>query len=232
MKLSRFCIFFCLPLIFVNLYAIFNNIVWLARVSEISIFIPLFIGFFKKLDFRNINVSAFISLTILAILLRYFQNISFIYFLSIFLNMFSYTFLIREALRYTYRETGNKFMLFFFFLLISGNAYFGFLHLQELEVYMNGMIEFTFYLVYYVNLLIFVIVGLIYYLNSYSRKSVYFIAMMMALVVSDILRDMGLFYFPDTSVLLLQHFLSLSAIILTFRFFTTKERKLRLINLI
>tara|TARA_B100000929_G_scaffold288947_1_gene278463 strand:- start:985 stop:1425 length:441 start_codon:yes stop_codon:yes gene_type:complete len=146
--------------------------------------------------------------------------------------MFSYTFLIREALRYTYRETGNKFMLFFFFLLISGNAYFGFLHLQELEVHMNGMIEFTFYLIYYLNLLIFVIVGLIYYLNSYSRKSVYFIAMMMALVVSDILRDMVLFYFPDTSVLLMQHFLSLSAIILTFRFFTTKERKLRLINLI
>ena len=46
MKLSRFCIFFCLPLMFVNLYAIFNNIVWLARVSEISMFITLFIGFF------------------------------------------------------------------------------------------------------------------------------------------------------------------------------------------
>jgi len=168
----------------------------------------------------------------LSIMLSFFENEGLFYLVSVLLKMVSYFFLIREALKYTERQTANKFMLVFFFLLIGVNAYFVFQHLQELEIYMAGIIELGFYSAYYINLLVLSIVALIYYLNSYSRKSVFFIIVVMGLVISDILRDMAFFYLPDTSVLLMKNFLSMMAIIMAFRFFSTKERKLRLINLV
>lgn len=232
MKPRQLSILICLPLIFLNHYAVFNNTPWLAHLGEVLIFFPLLLGFSKKLDFKNLNLSAFLGLSILAVLLGFFENTGFFYLVSVLLRMVSYFFLIREALKYTERQTGNKFMLIFFFLLIGVNAYFVFQHLQELEIYMAGIIELGFYSVYYINLLVLSIVALIYYLNSYSRKSVFFIIVVMGLVVSDILRDMALFYLPDTSVLLVKNFLSMMAIIMAFQFFTTEERKLRLINLV
>ncbi|MCB7479664.1 hypothetical protein [Christiangramia sediminis] len=232
MKPRQLAILICLPLIFLNHYAVYNHTPWLAHLGEILIFIPLILGFSKKLDFKNLNLSAFLGLSILAILLSFFENEGLFYLVSVLLRMVSYFFLIREALKYTERQTANKFMLVFFFLLIGVNAYFVFQHLQELEIYMAGIIELGFYSAYYINLLVLSIVALIYYLNSYSRKSVFFIIVVMGLVISDILRDMAFFYLPDTSVLLVKNFLSMIAIIMAFRFFSTKERKLRLINLV
>lgn len=232
MKPKQFYFLICLLLIFLNLYAVFNNFSWLAHLGEVLIFIPLVLGFSKKLDFKNLNLSAFLALSMLAILLSFFENEGFFYLVSVLFRMISYFFLIRESLKYTERQTANKFMLVFFFLLIGVNAYFVYQHLQELEMHMAGIKEFGFYSVYYVNLLVLAIVALVYYLNSYSRKSVFYITLIMALVVSDILRDMALFYLPDTSVLLMKNFLSMIAIILAFQFFTTRERKLRLINLV
>lgn len=232
MKPKQFYLLLCLPLIFLNLYAVFNTISWLTHIAEILIFIPLFLGFSKKLNFKNLNLSAFLGLSLLTILLSFFEDEGYMYLISILFRMISFFFLIREALKYTERQTANKFMLVFFFLLISVNAYFVFRHLQELEIHMAGILEFGFYSVYYINLLVLAIVALVYYLNSYSRKSLFYITLILALVISDILRDMALFYLPDTSVLLMKNFLSMSAIILAFQFFTTEERKLRLINLV
>jgi len=232
MKHSRLYLIICLPLIIINLFAVFNNISWLTHFSEILIFIPLVFAYFNKLDFKNINLSGFLVLSVLAIVLRFFEKEFSVYLISNLFSMLSYSFLIREALRYTRRETGNRFMQVFFFLLIGLNVYFVSQHLQELEIHMAGIIEFGIYSIYYINLLILAIVALIYYLNSYSRKSVFFITLVMAIVVSDILRDMATFYFPETSVLLMNSFLGMSAIILSFLFFATEEKKLRLINLV
>lgn len=232
MKPKKFYLFICLLLIFLNLYAVLNTISRLVHVGEILIFIPLFLSSSKKLDFKNLNLSAFLVLSVVSVLLSFLEDEAYLYRFSILFRMISYFFLIREALKYTERQTANKFMLLFFFLLISVNAYFVLRHLQELEIHMAGIIEFGFYSVYYINLLVLAIVALVYYLNSYSRKSLFYITLIMALVISDILRDMALFYFPDTSVLLTKNFLSMIAIILAFQFFTTEERKLRLINLV
>ena len=134
--------------------------------------------------------------------------------------------------RLTRREAANRFMLFFFFLLIAVNVYFLFEHLQEMEMHVVGVVEFGFYTVFYVNLFILGIVGLIYYLNSYSRKSVYFITLVMTLVLADVLRDMAAFYLRDTSVLLMESILRFGSVFLAFQFFATEEKKLRLINLV
>ncbi|CAL65623.1 hypothetical protein [Christiangramia forsetii] len=232
MKHSQLYLLICLPLIFINLFAVLNNISWLIHLSEILIFVPPVFAFFSKLDFKNINLFGFLVLSVLAVLLKFFEKEASVYLISNLFSMLSYSFLIREALNYTKRETGNKFMLIFFFLLIGLNVYFVVQHIQELEIYMAGIIEFGVYSIYYINLLVLAIVALIYYLNSYSRKSVFFITLVMAIVVSDILRDMALFYFPDTSVLLMNNFLGMSAVILSFLFFATEEKKLRLINLV
>ncbi|HKJ49315.1 MAG TPA: hypothetical protein VJ973_09515, partial [Christiangramia sp.] len=119
-----------------------------------------------------------------------------------------------------------------FVLMIAANVYFVFEHFQEIGSKIDGWQEYWFYLMYYFVLLVLAIVGLIYYLNSYSQKSVFFIVLVMTIIVSDILRDMAIFYLPDTSVLLLQNFLEFAGVVLAFQFYATKEKKLRLINLV
>ena len=151
---------------------------------------------------------------------------------AIFFNMLSYIFLVREVLKYFKVEIGSKYMLAIFFVLIVGNVYFVLDHLRELESYLGGPLEFTVYTLYYLSLFTVSLVALLYYMNSYSRKSVLFISLVMALVVSDILRDMAYFYLPDTSVMVLVAFLHFAAIYLAFQFFVTEEKKLRLTNLL
>lgn len=221
-----------IPVLIVNLYAVISGVSWGICLTDLFILLMLLFGYRKRLDFNNTNLLIFIALTIAAELLELFQDQKSIYLISIFLLMSSYFFLYREALNYTQRETANKFMLIFFILLIGSNAYFLLGHLQEIELRIKGIFEFSFYSVYYVNLMVLGVVGLIYYLNSYSRKSVFFISLVMAVIFSDVFRDMAKFYLLDTSVLVIEYLLKYGAFVLAFQFFATKEKKLRLINLV
>ncbi|MDX1761609.1 MAG: hypothetical protein R3218_05590 [Christiangramia sp.] len=232
MKQSRIFILASIPMLILSLWALIYNMAWLSISAELSVYFILFAGFFKKLDFKNLNVILFLGFSVIAEILSFFKGTSYIGLTVMFFQMASYIFLTREAHRYTERENPNRFMQLFFLLMIGANFYFVYGHFQELQSKMGGFMEFGFYSLYYLNLLVLAVVGLIYYLNSYSRKSVFFISLVMAIVVSDILRDMSVFYLPDTSVLLLKSFLQLSGIILAFLFYSTKERKLKLINLV
>ncbi|TBW26750.1 hypothetical protein [Gramella sp. KN1008] len=232
MKYSRIFILACLPLIVVNLTAEIYELEWLATTAEILIYCLLLIGFYRRLEFYNLNISGFFSFSLLATTMFYFHEQRLIFFFAVFINMISYFFLMREALRYTQREAANKFMLLFFFVLIAVNIYFLFQHLQQLEIHITGMLEFGFYSVYYINLIVLGIVALIYYLNSFSRKSVFFISMVLSLIVADVLRDMAAFYLRDPSVIFIENVLRFASVILAFEFFATEEKKLRLINLV
>ena len=232
MKYSRLFILACMPFLVVNLFAVAYDINWLAHATQFLIYVPLFAGFYKRLDFASFNLISFLGLSIVASVLGFFQETRSIYFMAMLFSMVSYFFLIREALRYTQREAANKFMLLFFFMLVSVNVYFLFQHLQQLELHVAGIVEFGFYAVYYTNLLVLAVVALIYYLNSYSRKSVFFITLVMAVIMADVLKDMEAFYLPDTSVLIAESILSFACVILAFQFFATREKKLRLINLV
>lgn len=229
---SRIAMLATLPVFIINLYSVISGISWGIHLSGIVIILILLIGFQKKLNFKNINLVAFFSLSILAELQGFIKNERSLYFVCMFLVMISYFFLYREALLHTKRETANKFMLVFFIGLIAANVYFLASHLYEIESHIKNIIEFGFYSVYYLNLLILGIVALVYYLNSYSRKSVFFISMVMAVLFSDVFRDMAKFYLSDTSVLIIEYFLKYGAFMLAFQFFSTKEKKLRLINLV
>ncbi len=231
MKYSRILIFACVPILIINLFAVIYDMDWLANLSFFLVYPPLLGGFYKKLDFSNLNIILFFMVSVVGVGLGFVVE-DYAYLPILFFTMLSYFFLIKEALRYTKREAANRFMLFFFFLLIAGNVYFLFEHLQEMELHVAGIMEFGFYSVFYVNLLILGVVALIYYLNSYSRKSVYFITLVMTLVLADVLRDMAAFYLRDTSVLLMESVLRFGSVFLACQFFVTEEKKLRLINLV
>lgn len=232
MKFSRISIMASLPLLVVNLIGVTYDIEWLAYSAKLLLYFLLLTGFYKRLDFSNLNITAFLGLSLLSTVLFFFQQKKWLYFLAMFFSMLSYFFLIKEALRYTQRGATNKFMLIFFFLLVAVNIYFLYEHLQQLELYVTGMIEFGFYSVYYINLLVLAIVALVYYLNSYSRKSVFLITLVISLVMADVLRDMAVFYLRDASVHFIESILRFGSLILAFQFFATEEKKLRLINLV
>lgn len=232
MNYCKLFVLISVPILLVNLYAIVFSLSSLVNITSFLIYIPLMLGFCKRLDLKNYNILAFFSLSAISSVLFFYPDQINFWLSAIFFNMLSYIFLGMEALKYTKVKIGSTYMLTFFFVLIGVNAYFVLEHLHELESHLGGTLEFTVYTIYYLCLFALSLVALIYYMNSYSRKSVYFISLVMALVVSDILRDMALFYLPDASVMVLIAFLHFAAIFLAFQFFITKEKKLRLMNLL
>ncbi|QYA27109.1 hypothetical protein G3I01_16950 [Gramella sp. MT6] len=232
MKYSRFYIIASIPLLVFMLIAVVYKLHWLLVLSELITYIILLRGFSRRLNFSNLNILSFLGLNMVATLFKFFQSVDAIHSVVMFFQMVSYIFLVREALKYTQRESGNKFMFLFFFLMLSVNSYFVFDHFQELENQIVSLVEVAFYSMYYIVLFVLALVCLIYYLNSYSRKSVFFVTLVMTILIADIMRDMALYYLPDTSVLLLQNFLRFIGIIMAFQFFATHEKKLKLINLV
>ncbi|MCH4824191.1 hypothetical protein ML462_13515 [Gramella lutea] len=232
MKHSRLFILASIPLLILILLGVLYNLQWLSTAAEFLIYPLLFAGFYKRLDFKNLNLSVFLLLSLATIGMSFIKEFSPVYFFMLILQMFAYMFLIREALMHTQRETGNRYILLFFFVMIGANAYFVSDHFLELGNQIGDLFDFGLYSMYYLVLLALSVVGFIYYLNSYSRKSVFFITLVMTIIVSDILRDMAVYYLPDTSVLLLMSFLDFVGVILAFQFFATTEKKLKLINLV
>ncbi len=232
MKNSQSYILAGIPLLLLFLIAAVYNNTWLSYMSEFLAYLAFSIVFYRKLDRSSINLLAYLGLSMVAVLFKCIQGIDLIFYLVMLLQVAAYIFLSIEAMKYTQREYANKYMLLFFFLMISANIYFVFDHFQELGSQIGGMVELVFYSIYYIALLSLAIVALIYYLNSYSRKSVFFVTLVMSLVISDILRDMAMYYFADASVLFLECFLRFAGVLLAFIFFGTEEKKLKLINLV
>lgn len=232
MKFNRICILAAIPLLILHIFGVFSNIEWIAKLSQILIFIPLLFGFYKRLDFGNQNFSLFLSLSITSVILQFFESFWYLNVFSSILLMVSYFFLSKEALKFTQRKNANRYMKFYFFLLIAMNCYFMVNHLLEMEKSFSNAMYFVIYSIYYLNLLVLAIIALIYYLNSYSKKSVFFISLVLSIILADVLRDMALYYLKDTSVLVIESILRFAIIILAFKFFITKEKKLRLLNLV
>lgn len=232
MKLSRISVISCIPFLLVSLYGIVFHNELMVHASYTVIFFLLLAGFFKKLDFSNWNLNGFLGLMLISTGLNFFHKVPVINLVALTLQLASYFFLIKEALKNTKRESANRYMQVFFFLIVAVNIYFQYQHFKDMDLFVLGTVEFSFYSVYYLSLLVLAITALMYYLNSYSKKSVFFISLVMAIVISDVLRDMAAFYLRDTSVLFVESFLRFWSIVLAFKFFSVKEKKLRLINMV
>lgn len=215
----------------VNISGIVSENSWLRRSGELLFFLPLIAYYFKKIHFRNFNFVMFITLAVGATItsslneIWYFEQIKMGFWLG------SYIFLAREAIKHTEYEKGSRFTTLYFIGVISIYAYLLSIHILEIERNV-GDFTFSLYIIYYLNVLLFAIAALVYYLNSFSKKSVFFICLTLSFIFSDVLRDMEIFYFRDLSVEVVASLIRFAALKLVFLFFVTREKKLRLLHLV
>ena len=232
MNLFQYVLILLVPLLGVNLYATLAELDLLMQVSQL-LFIPGILGIYlKQVKKPDFNAVIFISLFFIAQMNEIFEKSENLSLASLFLFIGSYIFLSREAIRNTERETASKRMLLYFVLLVLVIFYLLLTHVIEIKTYTSSTIEFAGYIIYYLNLLILGIISLIYYLNSYSKKSVYFITLVLAFIFADVFRDTANFYIKDSAILITGNLLWFTGLSFSLLFFLTPERKLRLMNLI
>jgi len=122
-------------------------------------------------------------------------------------------------------------LLYFFGIVGINGGLMGY-HLIELREYIPGYMAFSVYVLYYFILLILGIISFIYYLNSYSKRSMFFVSLALGLIFADVLRDMGVFYLRDLSVEIIETIIRLGCAVFAAHFFVTREKPLRLTNMI
>ena len=215
-----------------NVIGIWNDNFWLSRSSEFLFLIPLIAYYYRELPLDNLNFYTFLVCIISANVLGLIQGVWFLNYIILGLWLAAYIFLVREAIRHTEYEKGSRFMTLYFVLVVAVYTYLLSLHILELERSLSDGFEFSFYIVYYLNILILAVTALVYYLNSFSRKSVFFMCLAIAFIFSDVFRDMEVFYFPDLSVEIVGSLIRFAGLKLAFLFFVTKEKKLRLLHLV
>lgn len=232
MKFPAYCAIMLVFFVVLNIFAILFGETWLVTASRIGFFLPLLFCIRSKKHFYNLNFAAFLLFILLGEFTHIFRSAWYFNISSLLFIMASYIFLSREALQYTRRKEASRYMLVYFLFLVVINSWLMGLHLFELETYISSSLVYGLYILYYINLMLLGLVGLIYYLNSYSRKSVFFISGALAMIFADIFRDMGQFYMQDTSVWLIENLLRFAMISFAFLFFITREKELRLLNML
>ncbi len=176
--------------------------------------------------------SSLFSCTFLSFIFRLFHGQWFCDEVSLVLLSAGNFALIIEASKYLEIKNASALMQLFFVFIIGINTLLLCTHVYELQNYISSTIEFYLYSLYYLNLLILGIVAFLYYLNSYSKKSMYFISLALTLIFADVLRDMDVFYLKDFSVEIAENSLRFAAAFFVIKFFSTKEKQLRLLNFI
>lgn len=232
MKFKYFGWSVLLLLILTNIWAILTDTDWLKNSTFILYFlcaVLLVLDRYKKFD-RFMFL--FISLTLLSYLVRYFEGDYFSHEISLLLLSAANIFLIFSAFKYIEIKNASIYMWLYFIVIIGFNGVLLGYHVMEIKDYINSNLTFSIYILYYINLLIFGIIAFVYYLNSYSKKSMYFISLALGIIFADILRDMGVFFPRDLSVEVAESIIRMGCAIFAVLFFVTKEKQLRLLNLI
>ncbi len=218
--------------ILINIWAIFTEIHWLENSSSILFFllaILLVVPEYKK--FNNF-LFIFLGFTILSYCARFLGGDWYSYEISLAFLTVAYIALIMEATKHIAIKNASNYMLLYFIAIVGINGCLLGFHVLEIKEYMSSNIIFSIYLLYYINLLILGIISFIYYLNSYSRKSMFFISLALGIIFADVLRDMGVFFPKDYSVEVAESLIRSGSAVFAVYFFVTKEKQLRLINMI
>lgn len=215
-----------------NVLGTFLEYELIERVSGVFFLLSLFGFFFLKFNLKNSNLYGFLVFALLANLIPLLREMWFLSYIVLGSWLVSFVFLVKEALRYTQYNKGKHYMLLYFLLIVGIYAYLFSIHVIEIGEHLNDSALFTLYIIYYLNLLVLGITALIYYLNSFSKKAVFFTCLALAFILADVLRDMKVFYFKDTSVEIAAGIIRCAALVFVFLFFGTKEKKLKLLNLV
>ncbi|RMB56143.1 hypothetical protein EAX61_15780 [Dokdonia sinensis] len=136
-----------------------------------------------------------------------------------------YILLLRDAYRQFKIQDPRNVVAFYYLFVILINAVLVILHLINLYGYMEGQLAIFIGQVFYNIALYFMIVlSLAYYLNSYSKKSMYFLIASLSFVCSDILVSAFLFYNIQESIISFHTFLSMIGYVFFFNYFFTAEK--------
>jgi len=232
MKLKHFGWAILLLLILTNIWAIFTDASWLKNTTFLLYFICavfLVIDKYKKFDRFMFS---FLGFTLLSYLVRYLEGDYYSHEISLIFLSAANLFLIVYATKFIEIKNASIYMLLYFIIIVGINGGLLGYHVMEIKDYINSNLTFSIYILYYVNLLILGIIAFIYYLNSYSKKSMYFISLALGIIFADILRDMGVFFPQDLSVEVAESIIRMGCAVFAVLFFVTKEKQLRLLNLI
>lgn len=216
----------------VNLAGIINEDFLLRRSGEVLFFLPLIAYYHRKIHIKNFNIFLFLSFAIAATVSGCMGNTWYFREITLGLWLGSYIFLSREAIKHTEYERGSKFTTLYFVAIIAIYVYLLSSHIMEIERNLGNDLTFSLYIIYYLNILFLAVAALVYYLNSFSKKSVFFICLTLSFIFADVLRDMEVFYFRDISVEIVASLIKFAALKLSFLFFVTREKKLRLLHLV
>lgn len=232
MKLKNLALAGLILSLLINFWALLTNVFWLENTSYILFLLfaaILVINSFKH--FKHLFY-LYISFTLLSYIVRYFYMEPFANEISLVLLTVANTFLILEAVKHINFRNGSNLMMLYFFGVVGFNGCLLGYHVLEMKEYISSNLVYSFYIFHYVNLLVLGITSFIYYLNSYSRKSMFFISLALGLIFADVLRDMGIFYLKDLSVEVAESIIRMGCSVFAVYFFATKEKQLRLANLI
>lgn len=228
MKLRIICAIGFFALLVANIYALIANIFWLDILSHIGYFILAFLLFINKRKDYNFYFYLFLGLTLISYFLELFNDFWVLGEIALLLQAISYLPLIMEATKHFKLKNMSYFMLIYLFGIIGLNTYLLLLHINEMKIYISGDVTTTIYTLYYLNLGALVIAAMVYYLNSFSRKSMFFISLAISIIFANILRDMGVFYFKDISVEISESIIRMGSALFFVLFFITSERRLKL----
>ncbi len=221
----------CLALL-INFWSLLANIFWLENTSYILFFLFAFLLKFSGRSSLKMAFYLFTGFTVASYMLKYGDTHFFSReFSMIFLSM-AHTVLLIEGLKYIVIKNGGYLMLLYFFGIVGLNGSLLGYHLIELYEFIPGNVVYSIYLLYYLILLLLGIVSFIYYLNSYSKRSMFFVSLVVGLIFADVLRDMGVFYLRDVSVEIIETIIRLGCAVFAVHFFSTKEKPLRFYQMI
>ncbi len=217
-----------LALLLASIYALIANIFWLDILSHMGYYIFAFLLFIHQRNFYNFNFYLFLGLTLISYSLENFSNFWEFSNVALLLQAISFLPLIMEATRHFKLKNWSYFMVLYFFGIIGLNTYLLLLHINEMKIYISGNVTSTIYTFYYLNLGVLGITAMVYYLNSFSKKSMFFISLAIAIIFANVLRDMGVFYFKDISVAIAESIIRMGSALFLVLFFITSEKKLKL----
>ncbi len=232
MKIKNFGIAVLVLLIFINIWAIFTEAHLLKNTTFILFFLTAILLVVNRYRKFGRNLFMFLGLITLSYLIRYFQGDYFSYEISLLFLGIANVILILDASQYFEIKNGGNYILLYFICIVGINAGLLGYHLIGIKEYINNDLEFLVYLLYYLNLLILGIVAFIYFLNSYSRKAMYFISLTLGIMFADVLRDMIIFFPQDINVEIAESIIRMGCAVFAVLYFVTEEKQLRLANLI
>lgn len=232
MNLRFLFLFLAVLAIIAGVVAIFNENHQIERLAQISFLFFLFGYHAGRLRDPGNNFYGFFIMLIIANICVVLEDFWYFSYLSIIFCLIAFGFLIKEAVNYIQYNRGSWYMQLFFLFVVGFFIYFVSLQLSEVAEDMGSGLSVIMYFVYYFSLFILGITALVYYLNSYSRKSLYFTCFVLSLIFSNILRDLGDFYLKDISVEIAGALMQFAALKFVFLFFVTKEKKLSLLHMV